>query len=230
MSQSELNPPDNQNRPPSRVIVYVDGFNLYHGLRDAGYRRYYWLDLPRLARRLISSDQQLLFTKYFTARVSGPTKHDTADRSDGLEATRKRQTLYLDALVTLPDFKLYEGQYLAKRRRCHACSYRWMQHEEKMTDVNIATQLLCDAFRNAFDTALIISADSDLVPPTLAIREFFPEKRIVVAFPPKRKSTQLKRAAHACIPIGRSTLSKSLLPESVRTSTGHTLRRPAEWA
>ena len=28
-----------------RVSVYVDGFNLYYGLRSRGWRRYYWLDL-----------------------------------------------------------------------------------------------------------------------------------------------------------------------------------------
>ncbi len=104
-----------------------------------------------------------------------------------------------------------------------------MQHEEKMTDVNIATQLLCDTFHDVFDTALIISADSDLVPPTQAIRKFFPEKRVVVAFPPERKSAHLKSAAHACIPIGRSALSKSVLPDCVSTSTGPILNRPAEW-
>jgi hypothetical protein len=35
----------------TRVVAYVDGFNLYHGLK-AGYgRRYHWLDLQALVRR-----------------------------------------------------------------------------------------------------------------------------------------------------------------------------------
>ena len=34
---------------PRRVAVYVDGLNLHYGLRDAGFRRYYWLDLRRLS-------------------------------------------------------------------------------------------------------------------------------------------------------------------------------------
>ena len=32
-----------------RVRMYVDGFNLFYGLRARGWRRYYWLDLHRLA-------------------------------------------------------------------------------------------------------------------------------------------------------------------------------------
>ena len=44
----------------TRVLVYVDGFNLYHGLRDKGWRRYYWLDARRLAERLLLADQTLV--------------------------------------------------------------------------------------------------------------------------------------------------------------------------
>ena len=29
-----------------RVAVYIDGFNLYYGLKSKGWSRYYWLDLP----------------------------------------------------------------------------------------------------------------------------------------------------------------------------------------
>ena len=39
-----------------------------------------------------------------------------------------------------------------------------------MTDVNIATAMLTDAYRDRFDTALLVSADSDLVPPVRAAR------------------------------------------------------------
>ncbi|MCO5294727.1 MAG: hypothetical protein M9882_07470 [Homoserinimonas sp.] len=29
-----------------RLIVYVDGFNLYHGMHQRFQRRYLWLDVP----------------------------------------------------------------------------------------------------------------------------------------------------------------------------------------
>ena len=38
---------------PQRVIVYVDGFNLYYGLKARNWRRYYWLDLRDLAERML---------------------------------------------------------------------------------------------------------------------------------------------------------------------------------
>lgn len=215
--------------PPFRVITYIDGFNLYYGMRAAGFRRYYWLDLVALARNLTKPNQTLVATKYFTARIAGPRPADSARKKAALEEKRKRQTHYLDALQTLPDFLMYEGHYLPKDRRCRQCDARWTDHEEKMTDVNIATQLLVDGFHDAFDTAIIISGDSDLTPPTLALREHYPEKRIIVAFPPKRHSVQLKRAAHASFTLGRATLKRSLLPQKVIQPNGHILRQPARW-
>ena len=52
-----------------RVAVYVDGFNLYYGLRSKGWRRYYWLDLRRLSEQFLRPGQRLVMVRYFTARV-----------------------------------------------------------------------------------------------------------------------------------------------------------------
>lgn len=59
-------------------------------------------------------------------------------------------------------------------------------HHEKMTDVNIAVQMLSDAFQDQFDVALLVSADSDLVGLITTLRQLFPLKRVIVAFPPRR--------------------------------------------
>lgn len=99
-----------------------------------------------------------------------------------------------------------------------------------MTDVSIATEMLVDAYQNRFDTGLLISADSDLTPPTHAIRKYFPGKRIVAAFPPKRSSVQLKQACDANFTIGRGRLKQSMLPENITLANGHQLRRPVSWS
>ena len=49
------------------------------------------------------------------------------------------------ALETLHDTHLYYGHYLAKDKRCSSCGAVWQTYEEKMTDVNIAVELLVDA-------------------------------------------------------------------------------------
>ena len=54
-----------------RVMVYVDGFNLYYGLRTKGWRRLYWLDMQALSENLLRRGQRLAGVRYFTARITG---------------------------------------------------------------------------------------------------------------------------------------------------------------
>ena len=140
----------------SRVIVYIDGFNLYFGLRSKGWRKYYWLDLVHLARALLKPEQQLEAIHYFTSRIRA-NGHNSSDIA--------RQNTYLEALATLPQVNLHFGHFLNKPQRCRACGTQWMGYEEKMTDVNIAVRLLADAFEDRFDVALLLTADSDLITP-----------------------------------------------------------------
>ncbi len=98
-----------------------------------------------------------------------------------------------------------------------------------MTDVNIATQLLCDAQDDKFDTALIISADSDLTTPVTMVRNRFPNKRVIIALPPNRRSHQLIKAANGYFVINETAFRQNQLPDSVQTADGITLQRPVRW-
>jgi len=212
-----------------RVIAYVDGFNLYFGLRDSGYKRYYWLNIQAMVRNLMRPYQKLIMTKYFTARISGPKTGDGSKFALNLESKRRRQAVYLEALETLAEFNIYYGHYLSEKVECRNCGRVWSDHEEKMTDVNIATEILTDAFENKFDTAILISADSDLVPTIRALKRLFSEKQIIVFFPTGRFSAQLKNVADRQFSIGRRTLEKSQFPHQIKKADGHILERPKQW-
>ena len=43
-----------------RVMVYVDGFNIYFGMLEAGYSQCKWLNLKSLAESLLKSGQDLM--------------------------------------------------------------------------------------------------------------------------------------------------------------------------
>ena len=113
---------------------------------------------------------------------------------------------------------------------CRLCGGLDIIPHEKMTDVNIAVEMMRDAFQERFDTALLLSADSDLCPPVRMIRELFPAKRVVVGFPPHRRSAELVNAASNHFVIGKGSLAKSQFPPEVVTSSGTILRRPETWA
>ena len=191
-----------------RVITYIDGFNLYFGLRDRGWRRLLWLDLSALSQRLLKPGQILEGVKYFTSRVSGQG------------AKQQRQSPYIDALGTVPRIDIFYGKYISSPRICRNCNAIDDVPSEKMTDVNIAVELLSDAFDNAFETALLVSGDSDLSGPIMKIREKFSNKRVVVAFPPNRVSKQLRSVAQSSFVIRRSHIASSQFPAKAETASG----------
>ena len=205
---------------PSRVIVYIDGFNLYYGLKSRGWKRLYWLDPYMLATNLLRSGQSLVGVKYFTARIlpnpSDPLKH-------------RRQAIWLEAIESLDRARVFYGHFLPKERRCNSCGATWMSHEEKMTDVNIAVELLRDSYDDVFDTALLISADSDLTAPVEAVLARCPTKRIVVVSPPHRQSKKLESVASATFRLGRKVLQDSQFMDQVAKPDGFVLRRPPSW-
>ena len=82
-----------------------------------------------------------------------------------------------------------------------------------MTDVNIAVELLGDAQDDIFDTALVVSGDSDLYGPIETVRRRYPHKRVVVAFPPDRVSKKLRSGPS--FTIGRDAFRDSQLPDQV---------------
>ena len=88
-----------------RVAVYIDGFNLFYGMRSKRWKRFYWLDVFQLAKNLLLTGQQLSIVRYFTAPILPDPNDPDKD---------KRQTTYLDALATLPSLSIEKGYYRSK--------------------------------------------------------------------------------------------------------------------
>lgn len=200
-----------------RIIAYIDGFNLYFGLKSKGWRRYYWLNQALMIENLLKTDQVLVMTKFFTSRISAPP-----DKA-------KRQNDYLEALGTIERLEIFYGHYLSNFIECKKCGNRIFKPNEKMTDVNIAVELMKDAYNDSFDSAMLITADSDLVSPVKNVLELFPEKRIVVGFPPDRFSFELKKVSSAYFKIGRKTLANSQFSDEITKPDNFILKRPQLW-
>lgn len=200
-----------------RVVAYVDGYNLYYGLRSKGWKRFYWLNIQMLARQFLKPNQTLVTTKYFTTVVKQP------------EDKRRRQQVFLDALQTIPNFQVHYGQFLSETIVCRRCGHAYTTHHEKMTDVNISVEMMADAAQDKFDTALLVSADSDLAGVVETVQNLFRPKRVIIVLPPDRNSFALKKVANGTLHIGHVELAKSLFPEQITGRDGIVLRRPKEW-
>ncbi len=198
-----------------KVISYIDGYNLYHGLKSQGWKWAYWINLHLMIENLLSQNQKLVTTKYFTTRVSVP------------EDKRLRQQKFLEALGAIPEVKFFYGKYIPDKVICRQCGHTYTTYHEKMTDVNIAVEMLTDGMKNKYDTAILVSGDSDLVNVVHRVREF--KKKVIILFPPKRKPRNLRESANVVIDIDAQLLSKSLFPDEVIKQDGYVLKKPDEW-
>ncbi len=161
--------------------------------------------------------QRLGLVRYFTARVRD-------DFEAGVD-----QAVYLDALMARGGVEIEFGHFLTTSVECRKCGFVKKKYEEKRTDVNMAVRILEDAYDDRFDLAIVVSADSDLVAPIEAVRRRFGDKRVMVAFPPHRRSAQLRRAADAATHLAGPVIRLSRLPDPVVTPTGIELRAPRGW-
>lgn len=207
---------EKKEQKKERVLVYVDGFNLYFGMLEASYDQCKWLNLRLLADNLIKPNQELVGVKYFTSRVgNNPDK-------------QKRQTTYIEALESV-NVEVFYGHYQSDSVECKRCGNIWPKYNEKMTDVNIATHMIIDAYQDKYDTAMLISGDSDLVPPIRAVHDNFNQKRVFVAFPPKRHNNSVALVAKGSMTIGRKKLSDSQFNQNVTKKDGYVLSKPKDW-
>lgn len=201
----------------NNVAVYIDGFNLYNGLKDKHGRKHLWLDLHAVAQRLLRKDQQLTAVRYFSASV----------RND--PPAQARQNAYQGALRAV-GVEVILGRFQEKHRTCRRCGSTWRTYEEKETDVNIAVGMLEDGINEVFDVAIVLSADSDLCPAIRTLGRLCPQKRVVAVFPPQRRSDDLRRAVHASFTLGDAIIRQSQLPAMIIDASGTTYHRPPSWS
>ena len=200
-----------------KVIVYVDGFNFYFGLRSKNWRKYYWLDMVKFAENLIRNHQELVEVHYFSARHTHPDKS-------------KRQDAFFQANKLNPKFTLHLGKYLTKNLECRFCKNIIHSYEEKESDVRIATTMMFDVYQQRCDLSILISADSDLVPSIERIKELNPAHKIITCFPPNRTSFDLKKWSNGTKSLINKTLYEScMLPEKLKLPDGYELHRPKKW-
>jgi uncharacterized LabA/DUF88 family protein len=185
---------------------------------DRRWYRYLWLNLDALGRNMLTPNQELAATKYFTAHITTS------------KGKQERQNAYLDALRTVPSIQIILGRFQKDRKACDKCRHVAYHPQEKKTDVNIATNLICDALDDSFDTAIIVTGDSDLVPALQTVRKLKPKKRLVVAFPPNRYSKEMQDLAHVLpIKIWDSLLKKSRFPDLIQRNGLPDLVCPPSW-
>lgn len=104
---------------------------------------------------------------------------------------------------------------------------RVFRTEEKGSDVNLATELLVDAFNDKFEAAVIVSNDSDLLGPIRVVRRQF-GKTVGVLNPQRHPSFPLKQEADFFKKIRRTALERSQFPDVLMDASG-VFHKPPSW-
>ncbi len=253
-----------------KLSVYVDGFNLYYGLlKDSPYK---WLNPVRLVSQVLPHEYEISLLRYFTARIT--SKLD-------LDAPR-RQKVYINALLTLPEVEVHYGHFLTKttwrpltnlpvadkeintltptilppgrfsvsgvdQRFLPVGSYgdfktdeyanaateegtgliaKFITSEEKGSDVNLAVNLVNDAWKGEFDAMAVVSNDTDLAPAVKVVVKELEIPVFVVCPQERRVSAQLEQAATYSRHIKRNMLARSQFPDTI---PGTSIQRPEAW-
>ncbi|MER5997298.1 NYN domain-containing protein [Nonomuraea angiospora] len=211
---------DKSNPGIERVGVYVDGFNLYYGLRELGRRRHLWLDLRAMATHLLRPHQRLVGVSYFTAAI----------RNDPPAVAR--QETYLAATASL-GVQVVMGRYQQQSVQCHSCGATRRTYAEKQSDVALGAAMVADVATRQVDAVMLVSADSDLCAAVHAIRRLNDElaikTRVITVLPPRRRSEILQRVSDAWFPLGHAVIRRSQLPDVVQASDGCVYHRPQHW-
>jgi len=155
-----------------RVVIFIDGSNIFHAIRALNVK----IDYNRLVS-LLAKDKYLIRAYYYS---SMPRVEDV-DRDTPEWDSLMRQRKFIGELKNMgikPRIanlrKLSTGEWL-----------------EKEVDIMLATDMLAMAFRDAYDTAILVSGDSDFCYTVETIQDL--GKRVVNATF-KRNSSPLLRA------------------------------------
>ena len=169
-----------------RTIVYVDGYNLYHGrLKFTAFK---WLDLGALLRQILHVQNpglDLVKVKFFTSMIKGGLARRGSDSVNAqhayhraLEAKGVEIILGQFTLDNVNAPRYVSGQAANRDDRVEIWSL-----VEKQTDVKLALQIYRDVAKGEVDHVVLCTNDSDLGPVLEALRADFPHIGIGVILP-----------------------------------------------
>lgn len=131
----------------ARVAVFIDGLNVMHRLRDSGWEEFF--DVCHLSQKL-ARNRDLEGVFYFRPRPAVPPIASMARYWAELQHVDRIEKDLLDAYGRWVRFG-----WMVKR------GWGW---QEKRTDVWLASEMVAQAHLDLYDIAILVTADTDLVP------------------------------------------------------------------
>ncbi|HET7228602.1 MAG TPA: NYN domain-containing protein [Longimicrobium sp.] len=174
--------------------IFVDGPNFHITQRYEGIA--HRIDLNRLARRL-THGSRLVKLRYYTSPLPYP----------GTSSYRAQQRFFAQ-IARSSRIELVLGRHEPRTDPNTGRTY----HVEKETDVNLAVDMVVGAYRDRYDTAILVAGDSDYVRAAEALRERGKEL-VWCPLPQQRRVDQLARLANRTIELDEKFLRTCAMPD-----------------
>ena len=177
-----------------RVMVFIDGSNIYFRLRDnlqlRGSHQPNDLDYGKFVSKL-ADGRRLVRCYYYAARLDQTREPDRY----------KSQQSFYNKLEDIPRFELRLGQLRYPPNFPAAPSY------EKGVDIRLATDMLVHAFQDHYDVAILVSSDTDFVDVVQGVKNAGKNVEVVLFSP--QGSTALRTVADEVVEIDSLFLQDS---------------------
>lgn len=164
-----------------RVAIFIDRSNFYHGLKTSVGFNDSQISFDKLTR-FLAGERDLVGTYYYNAPL---------DIGYNEKVYWRQQALFLE-LRKIPLFMVV----LCPRRKV-ITKDGGIQYVIKGDDINLAIDAICLTYENAFDTAVLVSGDSDFVPLVNRVQKL--GKRIENASFSKTRSSFLSKICNKSI-------------------------------
>jgi uncharacterized LabA/DUF88 family protein len=211
----------------ARVTFIIDGFNLYHSVREASRdldgESTRWLDIRRLCSSyiyLFGKTAVLQEIHYFSALA----KH-LENRDPDITKRHRDFIKCLKATGVVAEI----NRFKKKSMTCPSCKHKFDRYEEKETDVAVAIKLLELFVTDSCDTVVLVTGDTDLAPVVRTAKKLFASKKVVFAFPYKRKNQELANLAPESFEIKKEQYGKHQFPDPYVLPDGSKICKPSKW-
>ena len=155
-----------------RVAIFIDGSNLYYGLKNLKRER---INFQKLIQ-LLKKEKMLSYTFYYNAPLNIKVN----------PKTYWEQQKFFNELRKIPDFNV-----VLCRLRKHKRKNGNYVFDVKGDDVHLAVDLVSGAYENLYDTAIIVSGDEDFVPAIKKAQKL--GKKVINAYFKSSSSASLKK-------------------------------------
>ena len=135
-----------------RVIVYVDGSNLYHSLKQTAGRAD--LDFSKFSQKLVGAHRQLVRTYYYSAPV---------DQAKEPQRYRDQQRFF-QALRRIDYYEVRLGRLVYR-------GWPSIPPYEKGVDIRLGTDMLVHGVAHNYDVAVLVSGDTDFADAVQAVKD-----------------------------------------------------------